>query len=157
VAESEINWLAIESEYRAGIRALRPIGEQYGVTEAGIRKRAKRDEWDRDLTARIKAREPVSIPDEFGRAGFLYVIYLDDTSGQRFYKIGMAGAFTPRFQVHQCASPFKINVACAYYVGDMRMEEQFLHSFFKNKHVRGEWFYLDDDDIGLIASRSKLI
>lgn len=52
----EIDWLSIEGEYRAGVRSLRDIGGQYGITEAAIRKRAKRDDWVRDLSAKIKAK-----------------------------------------------------------------------------------------------------
>ena len=52
---SNIDWNAVELEYRAGIRSLRAIGEQFGVTDAGIIKRAKRDGWERDLKARIQA------------------------------------------------------------------------------------------------------
>ena len=54
--ESLTNWRQIEADYRAGIKALRLIGEENGVTEGAIRKRAKRDEWTRDLTGRIQAK-----------------------------------------------------------------------------------------------------
>jgi len=50
------DWQRIELDYRAGIKTLRQIGEENGVTEAAIRKRARRDEWTRDLSARIAAR-----------------------------------------------------------------------------------------------------
>jgi hypothetical protein len=51
-----IDWPAVELEYRAGIRSLKSIGKEFGVSDAGILKRAKRDEWTRDLATRIKAR-----------------------------------------------------------------------------------------------------
>jgi predicted transcriptional regulator len=51
----EHDWAAIELEYRAGIRSLRTIGLQFGLTDAAIIKRAKRDGWTRDLGARVKA------------------------------------------------------------------------------------------------------
>lgn len=41
------DWEAIESAYRAGVLSLRDIGEQYGVTEGAIRKRAKKFGWVR--------------------------------------------------------------------------------------------------------------
>lgn len=41
------DWEAIESAYRAGVLVLRDIGEQYGVTEGAIRKRAKKLGWVR--------------------------------------------------------------------------------------------------------------
>lgn len=43
-------WEGIENEYRAGIRSLRDIGEEYGVSHAAIRKRAERDRWSRGIS-----------------------------------------------------------------------------------------------------------
>lgn len=51
-----VDWRAIERDYRSGVLTLRQIGEQHGVTHGAINKRAKRDGWDRDLSARIKAK-----------------------------------------------------------------------------------------------------
>ncbi|QWA09533.1 hypothetical protein GTU79_19525 [Sodalis ligni] len=50
------DWEAIESAYRAGLLSLREIGAAHGVSEGAIRKRAKRDDWSRDLAAKIKSR-----------------------------------------------------------------------------------------------------
>jgi hypothetical protein len=51
------DWERIESDYRAGVLSLREIAAKDGnVTEGAIRKRAKRDEWSRDLNAKILAR-----------------------------------------------------------------------------------------------------
>lgn len=50
------NWAVIEAEYRAGIKPLRLIGEEQGISHAAINKRAKRDEWARDLGAKIQAK-----------------------------------------------------------------------------------------------------
>lgn len=47
------DWERIELDYRAGIKTLRQIAEAHGITEGAIRKRAKRDEWTRDLSGRI--------------------------------------------------------------------------------------------------------
>jgi hypothetical protein len=52
---TDIDWASIELEYRAGIKSLRTIGSQFGLTDAAIIKRAKRDSWERDLKARIQA------------------------------------------------------------------------------------------------------
>lgn len=51
-----VDWEAVEREYRAGIRSLRDIGEQFGVSNPAIVKRAKRDGWERDLSAKIHAK-----------------------------------------------------------------------------------------------------
>lgn len=50
------DWEAIEREYRAGLKSLREIGRDYGVSHVAVKKRADRDGWDRDLSAKIKAR-----------------------------------------------------------------------------------------------------
>lgn len=51
-----VDWEAVEREYRAGIRSLRDIAGEFGCTETAIRKRAKRDEWERDLSAKVAAK-----------------------------------------------------------------------------------------------------
>ncbi len=51
-----IDWEAIESAYRAGLLSVREIASQHGITHGAINKRAKRDGWERDLKAKIKAK-----------------------------------------------------------------------------------------------------
>ena len=156
MSKPTIDWEAVERDYRAGILSVREIGAKCGCTHTAINKRAKRDGWERERAA--CQQEPVRlVSDELDRAGFVYVIYLEDTASERFYKIGMAASFTARYDAHQCASPFPICVACAYFVGNMRAEERFLHAEFADKRVRGEWFRLTDVDIDQIAQRAKLV
>lgn len=50
------DWEAIESAYRAGVMSLREIASQHGVTHTAISKRAKKEMWERDLKAKIKAK-----------------------------------------------------------------------------------------------------
>jgi len=50
------DWERIEADYRAGILSLREIANQHGITEGAIRKRAKRDQWTRNLAAKIQAK-----------------------------------------------------------------------------------------------------
>ena len=50
------DWEAIESAYRAGLLSLREIASNHGISEGAIRKRAKRDDWSRDLNAKVKER-----------------------------------------------------------------------------------------------------
>ncbi|MCR4304751.1 MAG: hypothetical protein NUV63_11105 [Gallionella sp.] len=51
-----VDWDAIENDYRAGVKTLRQIAEEQGITHGAINKRAKRDGWERDLSAKIKAK-----------------------------------------------------------------------------------------------------
>ena len=50
-----IDWEAIETDYRAGIKSLRVMATEYGVSHVAIKKRADREEWVKDLSAKIKA------------------------------------------------------------------------------------------------------
>jgi len=51
-----IDWERIELDYRAGIKSLREIAEENNITHGAVNKRAKRDGWIRDLTAKIRAK-----------------------------------------------------------------------------------------------------
>lgn len=64
-----IDWERIEGDYRAGILSLREIAEAGGCTEGAIRKRAKRDGWDRDLSQKIQAKAEALVRKEAVRAG----------------------------------------------------------------------------------------
>ena len=55
-AKKPIDWERIELDYRAGVLTLREISDKYAVSHVTIHKRAKRDEWSRDLSAKIKAK-----------------------------------------------------------------------------------------------------
>lgn len=51
-----IDWEGIEREFRAGVRSLREIGAQFEVSHVGIKKKAEREGWERDLGAKIRAK-----------------------------------------------------------------------------------------------------
>lgn len=51
-----VDWEAVERDYRAGVMSLREIGTAHGVSNVAVLKHAKRDGWERDLSAKIKAR-----------------------------------------------------------------------------------------------------
>lgn len=61
MARKAVDWESVEREYRAGIRSLKDIGVEFGVSDAGILKRAKREEWQRDLTERIRAKAEAKV------------------------------------------------------------------------------------------------
>jgi len=60
--KAPVQWDLVEVDYRAGILSLRVIGAKYGVSDAGILKKAKKEGWTRDLGAKIreKAAQKVS-------------------------------------------------------------------------------------------------
>ena len=51
-----VDWEVIESKYRIGIQSVRQIAEQHGITHAAIIKRANRDDWPRDLNAKMQTK-----------------------------------------------------------------------------------------------------
>lgn len=56
MAKKETDWESIERDYRAGLLSVREIAAVYGVSHVAIGKRAKRDDWSRDLAAKINAK-----------------------------------------------------------------------------------------------------
>lgn len=56
-----IDWEAVEIQYRAGIRSLKDIGSEFGVSDAGILKRVKRDGWTRDLKGKIQSKADAKV------------------------------------------------------------------------------------------------
>ncbi|WP_438455320.1 hypothetical protein [Vreelandella venusta] len=50
------DWERIEYDYRAGVLSIREIASQHGITHTAINKRAKKEGWERDLKAKIKAK-----------------------------------------------------------------------------------------------------
>lgn len=56
-----IDWEAVELHYRSGIRSLKDIGKEYGVSDAGIIKKAKLNGWARDLGAKIRAKADAKV------------------------------------------------------------------------------------------------
>jgi hypothetical protein len=57
VAKTDVDWERVESDYRAGILSLREIAAANpGVNHMAIARRAKREGWTQDLSAKIHAK-----------------------------------------------------------------------------------------------------
>lgn len=54
--KAPLDWERIEFDYRAGVRSLREIAGEHGISHVAINKRAKKDGWSRDLSAKIQAK-----------------------------------------------------------------------------------------------------
>lgn len=50
------DWERIEVDYRAGLLSVREIAKRQGTSHVLIAKRAKREGWERDLSAKIRAK-----------------------------------------------------------------------------------------------------
>ncbi len=64
----QVDWESVERDYSAGLLSLREIGDKRGVTEGAIRKRAKKEEWIRDLTAKIAKKSDDLVRKEMVRS-----------------------------------------------------------------------------------------
>lgn len=49
-----VDWEAVELRYRTGTESLRSIAADFEITEGAIRQRAKKEDWSRDLSAKVK-------------------------------------------------------------------------------------------------------
>lgn len=67
-AKSPPDWERIEASYRAGTMSLREIAAAHKITEGAIRKRAKRDDWQRDLNAKVRAKADELVRKELVRS-----------------------------------------------------------------------------------------
>lgn len=56
VAKRVIDWDALAVHYRAGVRSLKDMGQEFGVSDAAIIKKARREGWTRDLAGKIQAK-----------------------------------------------------------------------------------------------------
>ena len=52
---SAVDWESIERDFRAGVKTLRAIASEHAVSHQAIDKRAKKEGWPRDLSAKIAA------------------------------------------------------------------------------------------------------
>lgn len=50
------DWESIEKDYRAGVLSIREVGKIHSVSDTAIRKKAKADSWQRDLTEKVNAK-----------------------------------------------------------------------------------------------------
>ncbi len=55
-AKATPDWEKIEADYRAGVLSLREIADKHGSKESTIRAKAKRDDWSRDIAAKVAQR-----------------------------------------------------------------------------------------------------
>lgn len=54
------DWLRIEAEFRAG-RVLRAISQDHGVSHVAIQKRAKKEDWQKDLAKTIRTKAAAEV------------------------------------------------------------------------------------------------
>lgn len=62
------DWERIEASFRAGAMSLREIAAEHGLSEGAIRKRAKRDSWERDLREKVRTKADALVRTELVRS-----------------------------------------------------------------------------------------
>lgn len=50
------DWEGIERDYRAGVLSIREVAKLHGVSDTAIRKKAKAEDWLRDLTEKVNEK-----------------------------------------------------------------------------------------------------
>lgn len=55
-ASKPIDWERVEADYCAGVKSLREIAAEHGITEGTIRARAKKNDWPRNVAAKVAAK-----------------------------------------------------------------------------------------------------
>ena len=68
-------------------------------------------------------------------------------TGKSHYKIGKTGNLQKRLAGYHTHLPVGFKVIRQYMAANMEALEQSLHTIFQHKHVKGEWFELDQNDI----------
>ena len=56
MAVQKTDWDAVEPHYRAGVKSLRQLADEFGCTSGRVAQVAKSRGWERDLSAKIKAQ-----------------------------------------------------------------------------------------------------
>lgn len=59
-----IDWEGIEREYRAGVRSIREVAAEFEVSHTLINRRARDEGWERDLSAKIRAKADALVSKE---------------------------------------------------------------------------------------------
>lgn len=60
-ARHRVDWDAMEPHYRAGIKPLKDLGQEYGCSDAAIVKHANKFGWVRDLQGKIQAKAQAKV------------------------------------------------------------------------------------------------
>lgn len=83
--------------------------------------------------------------------GFIYLIRCGD-----YLKIGIASNLYERLSQLQIGNPLALRLCCYFETTNPEKDEKSLHRLFQHRHVRGEWFRLDENEFHKAVSTSGL-
>lgn len=78
------------------------------------------------------------------------IVYVISARNSNFYKIGYAKNFNQRLSNIQSGCPYDLHLTHCSHAPNYKEVEKYLHEYFKDNNVRGEWFSFDEDDISTI-------
>ena len=142
----------ILADWKVGI-SQNQLAKNYDVSPATINKICKN--VDRCKIEPLKPFERTAYDNTSD--GYVYVICFSDSSGKKFYKIGLARSVEARIKQHQTSIPFELSINMSFYVLNMAKKEKELHDMFKNKNIRGEWYALDYGDLLTIKGLMEIL
>lgn len=82
-------------------------------------------------------------------------LYLIQQKGTNLYKIGVTSNLNNRIQQLKIGNPDEIEFVAHRKIRDPYKAERFLHLYFREKLVRGEWFELSKKDIQTLINNFK--
>jgi hypothetical protein len=135
---------------RAAIAAGYSEKTAYSIASENLTKPYIREEIERLNPIHAKYRLVVNKQKSISKNGFIYLIKCGDFN---LYKIGKANSsqlVLSRLNQCQTGNPFKLILSGYWEVSNYHLIEKRLHSLFNNKHKRGEWFELNENDLLLI-------
>jgi hypothetical protein len=77
--------------------------------------------------------------------GFVYVLAMVPPEGSPVFKIGMASHPDSRVNQLQAVMPFENFLVLVLWAKDALGQEAYLHRYFAEYRLRGEWFRLPDE------------
>lgn len=99
-----------------------------------------------EVKARVAANKRAKRLANDRAAGYVYVVRCAD-----LYKIGATRNATQRISRFETAYPHDLRVIRVAHVANMTRTEKSLHTRFREKRVKGEWFDLSVSDLRVIA------
>ncbi len=93
---------------------------------------------------------------EISKSGFVYLLAYKGSSGERMYKIGRSKNPTRRSHYLSSSAPKPSELLHVIRCNDMCRVENYFHVKFRPKRINGEWFNLNDEDIGFIKSFANI-
>ena len=83
--------------------------------------------------------------------GLIYLIRCGD-----YLKIGIANNLYERLSQLQIGNPLPLQLCCYFETSNPEKDEKSLHRLFQHRHVRGEWFRLDENEFHIAVATSGL-